>query len=142
MLLLTLHVGVEEAHVALAAAPEDVALAAELDGGVHGVLDLDHGAGCDVEIRVGGGAVHVALVTEDVGGAPKELDAGLGLLLLEVSDDLLEIGLILLDGGGLVDEVYIVEAIVSDTELLHDLETGVDFLLGLCNGIRSFVPGE
>ena len=142
VLLLALHVGVQQRHVALAAAPEDVVFAAQLDRGVDGVLDLQHGAGRGVEVGVGRGAVHVAGVSEDVGRAPQQLDAGFGLLLLGVGDDLPEVLLILLGRGGLVHEVHVVEAVVLDAHLLHELEACVHFCLGALDGACRRVPRE
>ena len=140
--LLTLHVGVEQRHVAFAAAPEDVGGAAQLDGGVDGVLDLHDGAGHNVEVGVGGGAVHVALVAEHVGGAPQQLDARLGLLLLEIGHDFLQVLLVGLHVGRFGHEVHVVEAVVFDAELLHDFEAGVSLVFGGLQGIGGGVPGE
>jgi len=142
MLLLTLHVGVQQAHVALAASPEHIALSAELDSGVDSGLDLEHRACCDVEVGVGGSAVHVALVAEYVCSTPQELDTGLGLLLLRVLYDSLHVGLVLLGSGGLVDKVYIMEAVVLETDLLHDLEACVHLVLGPLESGSALVPGE
>ena len=96
MLLLPLLVGVEQAHITLATAPEHIVLSSELDAGVDGVLDLDNGACYYVEVRVGGCAVHVALVAEYVGGRPEKLDSGLLHLHLEVIGDSCKISLVLL----------------------------------------------
>ena len=97
VVLLTLHLGVEEGVVAFTAAPEHITGTAELDGGVDGVLDLESGAGDDVELRVRGGAVHVALVAEHIGSAPEELDAGSFLLLEQIVGDIFQAGLVLSD---------------------------------------------
>ena len=142
MLLLALHIGVEEAHIALTSTPEHVAVTAELDGGVDGVLDLQHCACSHVEIRVGGCTVHIALVAEYIGCTPEKLDAGLGLLLLCVSNDLLEVCLVLLRARGLVNEVGVVEAVVLDAELLHDLEACIHLVLCPFDCSCTLVPRE
>ncbi len=98
MLLLTLLVGVEQAHVAFASAPEHVVAAAELYRGVDGVLDLHRRACHHVEVRVGGGAVHVAPVAEHVCRAPEVLDVRALHLALDVCHDLLDVFLVFLDG--------------------------------------------
>ena len=103
---------------------------------------MDHRPRRDIEVGVGAGAVHVTLVAEHIGRAPEQLDTGLGLLLLEVGDDLLEIRLILLDGRRLIHQVHIVEAVITYAQLLHDLKTGVHLVLGPLDGGRTLVPGE
>ena len=77
VLLLPLQVRVEERLVALAAAPERVAVAAELVGDLHRLLHLGGRVGEDVGVGVRGGAAHVARVGEQVGRAPEEPDARL-----------------------------------------------------------------
>ncbi len=140
--LFALHVGVEQRHVALAAAPEDVVLAAQLNGRVDGVLDLQHRAGRRVEVGVGRSAVHVAGVREDVGRAPQQFDARLGLLLLGVGYDFAQIGLVLCGVGVFVHQVHVMEAVVFDAHLLHELESGVHLRLGAFDGAGRLVPGE
>ncbi len=142
MLLLAFHVSVEQGHISLTAAPEHVALAAQSDGCVHGVLDLQHSVCSSVKIRVGRGTVHIARVSEHVCSAPEQLDAGLGLFLLRIFHDFLEVGLIFFRSIGLVNEVNIVEAVVLDAHFLHELEACVH--LGLCAGDRigGSVPRE
>ena len=140
VVLLALHLGVQEGVVAFTAAPEHVSGAAELDGGVERILDLQGRAGDDVELRVGGGAVHVALVAEHVGRAPQVLDAGLLLLLQEVVGDVLHAGLVLLHVLGVLDQVDVMEAVVADAQLLHDLEAGVGLGLGAAVGALALVP--
>ncbi len=140
--LFTLLVGVEEAHIAFAAAPEYVVAAAERDGGVDGVLDL-YGCAChNVEVGIGGGAVHVAAVAEYVGCAPQVLDAGRGHLFLQVSNDFFHAGFIVVYVAEVADKVGVVEAEVFDAEFLHHLEAGVGFLLGYGHGVGAFVPWE
>ena len=142
MLFLAFLVGVEEAHVPFASAPEDVVLGAEFDAGVDGVLDLHDGACDDVEVGVGGSAVHVAFVAEDVGCGPQQPDACLLHLLLEVVGDLVEVGLVFLDAVAFADEVDIVEAEVGDAQLLHEFESGVGFVLGYLEDVGAFIPRE
>ena len=90
---LALHVGVPQVLVALAAAPEDVARAAQLLGDFERLLHLGRGEGEHVGIAAGGRAVHVARIAEQVGRAPQQLDAGPLLLFLEHLDDRVEIAI-------------------------------------------------
>ena len=140
MLLFALHIGIQQRHISLAAAPEDVILAAQLDRGVDSVLDLQHGAGRRIEVGIGRRTVHVAGMPENIGRAPKQLDSGFGLLPLGIGDDLLEIRLIFPGSRGFVHQIDIVEAVILDTYFLHELETGVHLGFGPLEGIRRLVP--
>jgi len=53
LLLLVLQIGVEQGFVAFTAAPEDIVLAAEFEGGIHGIFNLSGGQGKDMGIRIG-----------------------------------------------------------------------------------------
>ena len=142
MLLLALLVSIEKAHISLTAAPEHIVCTAELDSSVDGVLDL-YCCTCNyIKIRICRSSVHIALVTEYVCCSPKKLDACLGLLLLEVCNNFLETSLILLNVRALVYQVYIMEAIVLDAHLLHELESCIDLILGRLYRARSTVPRE
>ena len=108
---LALHVGVEQGRVAFAATPERVAGPAQLVGDLHRLLDLGPGEGEDVEVRAGGRAVHEPGIGEEVGRSPEQLDAGPGLLVLEDLDDLVEIGVALLEVVALGGDVAIVKRV-------------------------------
>ena len=69
-------VGVEQRVVALAAAPQDVVLAAEALRHLEHVLDLGRGVGEHLGIGVRGRAGLVARMAEQVGRAPQQLSAG------------------------------------------------------------------
>ena len=127
---LALHVGVEQGRVAFAAPPEGVAGAAQLVGDLHRLLDLRGGEGEDVEVRAGGRAVHVARVGEEVGRPPEQLDAGAGLLVLEDLDDLVEVGVALLEGLALGGDVAVVEGVERGAELLEELEGDLGLAAG------------
>ena len=66
--LFTLLVGVEQAHISLATAPEYVVFSTESNAGIDSVLDLNDSASYNVEIRIGRSSVHIALVTKNVSG--------------------------------------------------------------------------
>ena len=88
---LSLHVGVPETCIAFAAAPEGVALAAELVGHFKRLLHLRGGVGKDIGVRAGRGAVHEARVCKQAGGSPEQLDARALLFFLEDLDDRVEV---------------------------------------------------
>ena len=133
--LLALHIGIQQTHISLASTPEDIAGAAQLNGGIDGVLDLHNGTCHDVEVRVRTGTVHVTLVAKNIGGPPEQLDAGLCLFLLQVGHDLLEVVLVFLDARNLGHEIYVVEAIVLNAQLLHEFKACIGLVLGSLQGI-------
>ena len=62
----------EQRRVTFAAAPEDVAFAAEFLGDFQRLLHLGGGEGEHVGVAARGGAVHVARMNKEVGGAPEQ----------------------------------------------------------------------
>ena len=140
MFLLTLLVSIEERHISLASSPEHVVGAAELYGGVNGVLYLQGSASHDVEVGIGGCAVHVALVREHVGCAPEQLDVRALHLLEGVVGDGFEVSLVFVDVVRRIDEVDVVEAEIFYAELLHYLEASVHLVLGTLESVVSLVP--
>lgn len=82
------HVGVQQGFIALTAAPEYIALTAQLYSGINGTLDLCSSI-CE-NVRTGRSActVHITRVIEALCGAPQQLLAGSVLLFLaQVNDD-------------------------------------------------------
>ena len=140
--LLALHVGVEQRHVAFPAAPEDVVLTAQGDARIDGVLDLRGGERRDVEVGVRGRAVHVAFVPEDVGRGPQKL---LTRSLLQTFGVLHHRGETLLELGQRVarlHHIHIVETVVRDRALGHELECGVHLEFGAGDRVGGVVPRE
>ena len=136
-----LEVGVVEIGVALAAAPEDVVLAAEFLGHFETLLHLGGGVGEDVGVAARRGAVHEAAVREEVRGAPEELDAGPLLFALQHLGDLVEVRVGLLEVFAFGGDVAVVEAVVGGAELLDELEGDLHALLGHLDGIGAVFPG-
>ena len=130
----------QQGRVAFAAAPEGVARAAEFVGDLHRLLHLGRGEGEDVEVGAGGRAVHVAGVGEEVGGAPEQLDAGPVLLVLEDLDDLVEVGVALLERRALGGDVAVVEGVERGAELLDELEGDLGPVLGVRDRARCRRP--
>ena len=101
---------------------------------------MDSSASHYVEIGIGGGAIHVALVAEYICGTPKVLDVGTLHLLQGIVGDSFHASFIFLDGIALVNEVNVVEAEVLNAQFLHDLEASVHLVLGALYGILCLVP--
>ena len=141
MFLLTLHIGVEQAHITLASTPEHVILTTQFDGGVDGVLDLHGSASHYIEVGIGGSTVHIALVAEYVGSTPEQTDVVGGSHLFErIVGNGLHVGLVFVDIVGGVDEVHIVEAEIVDAQLLHDFKACVHLVLGALQSAVGLVP--
>ena len=116
-------VRVEQRVVALAAAPQDVVLAAEALRDLEHVLDLRRGVGEHLGVGVGRGAALVARVGEQVGRAPQQLGAGPLLVAERVVGQRVEVGPELREARALGRDVAVVEAVVAATpSLLEELE--------------------
>ncbi len=142
VLLLPLHVGVEQGHISFTSSPEDIIFAPQCDGCIQGILYLRGGKGHTVEVGIGGGPVHVALVAEHVGGAPEQLDTGICHFLLYIGHDGFEVALILLQRISRIHQVHIVKAEIFNSDLLHKFKAGIDFLFGSFNHIVPIIPVE
>ena len=142
MRLFAFLVGIQKAHVSFAAAPEHIVLCAKLDACVNGVLDLYDGTCHYVEVGIGGGTVHVACISEHIGGGPQELDARSVHLLFQIIGDGCQVLFVFLYAFAFADEVYIVEAEVGNAEFLHDFESCIGLVLGTFQCRFSLIPGE
>ena len=138
---LALDVGVPEGRIPFATPPEGVAAAAEVDGHFHHLLDLRRGVGEGVEVGAGGRAVGVSGVGEEVRGAPEQLDAGPAHLVLDDLDDLVEVGVALLEGRAFGRHVAVVEGEEGHAQLLEELERRLDPDPGPFHPVDAVVPG-
>ena len=78
---------------------------------------------------------------EEVGGPPEQLDAGAGLFVLEDLDDLVEVGVALLEVVALGGDVAIVKRVEGSAELLEELEGDLGSALGVGDRVAAVVPG-
>ena len=140
MLALALHVGVEERGVALAAAPENISLAAEAVGDFDGLLHLRARVGKDLDARTGRGARHIARVCEQARGSPKQLLATRALQHLEVVNDLVEVRVRLGQRCAFGRNVAVMEAVEVDAALAKELEERVGASLAVVDGVSAIVP--
>ena len=90
VLKLTLHVSVMKCEVALTSAPEYVPLTAKSNCCVYCILQLHTHIRKHVEIRIGGGSVHVTGVAENICRTPQKLHPRLFLPCLDHRHPLLE----------------------------------------------------
>ena len=140
VLLLKLHVCIEQGLVTLAAAPEDIAPAAQLHCKVKGLFYL----GCceteDVRGIAAARTIHKAGIAEHVGCAPQALDIRPLHLFQDIITDLIQTAVGFLDIICFGNQVYIMEAEIADSKLLHKLKTGVH--LGFCMFHGPFLSAE
>ena len=142
MVLLAFHVGIEQRHIPLAAAPKDIILAAERDRCVDCVLDLRAGISHCRKIGIGRSAVHITCITENVRSTPKQLHAGLLLFLFGILDDRLQVFLIAGHIARLAHEIDIVEAIIQGTDFYEKVERRIHLGFGLLDRIADTAPRE
>ena len=138
---LALHVGVVKGRITLAAAPENVTFAAETVGHLERLLHLSRRVGEDVGEGRGARALVVTLVGEKTGRAPEQLDAGLFLGFFQLIGDRVEGVVRGLEVVQFRRDVAVVEAVVADPALLHELEHRPDAALRVFDRIGSVVPG-
>ena len=132
-------VGVEQRVVALAPAPEDVVGAAEAMGHLQAVLHLRGRVGEDLRVGVGGRAGRVARVAEQVGGAPEQADSGGLHPSRHPLGDARDVVVALREGGALGRDVAVVKAEERHSQLLEELERGVQLALA---GLEAVGPGQ
>ena len=142
MVFLPLHIGIKQAHISFAAAPEYIILTTQLDGGIDGILDLYDSTSHHIEIGIRSSTIHIALVPKDIGRAPQQTDARLLLLLLQIGHYLVEVLLIFLHTICFLAQIHIMEAIVLNTHLLHKLETSINLVLGSLYWVLTIIPWE
>ena len=137
---LSLHVGVEVRDEALAAAPEHVVHPTQLVRHLHGLLYLRSSVRKHVRVGVGGRAVHVAGVGEEVGGAPQQLHSTRLLQLLRQVRQLVEDGVGLCHILALRCDVSVVEGVEAHAQLGEELEGGAQAALGVVDALTAVVP--
>ena len=130
------HVGVQQGVVALAAAPEYIAGGAQLHRGIQAGPDFSGGGGKHIGAAGGGGTGHELLVAEVVGRYPQALLAGLLLQLVQIIHHHAEVGDALGQGSTLRGDVHVMEAVVVDVQLFHQLEGEVRLGAELGHGVR------
>ena len=117
------HVGVEQAHVAFAAAPEDVVFAVEVLGDVEHLFDRVGAVRKHIGVGAGAGTLIEAWMAEQIRGAPQQFDAGGILQLFEFFGNL-PTGFYCFLGhaGAFWGDVAVMEAVVGNAQLLHEVK--------------------
>ena len=137
---LALHVGVDQAAVALAATPEGVALAPQAVSHLDGLFHLGSGVGVDLGVGRGRRPHGVALMGEEAGSAPKQFLARLVLQALQLVGHCVKGRVGLGQGAQLGCYVTVVEAIKVNPHLVEELEEHVGPLGRVLDRVAPVVP--
>ena len=140
VLLLELHVGVQQGLIALAAAPEHVAPAAQLHGQVQRLLHLRRGKAEHVRAVGRSRPVHEPRVAEHVRRAPQAPDVRALHLLKDVVGKLVQPAVRLFYIVRLGHKVHVMEAEVFDADLPHEFKSRVHLRLRVRH--RSLLRAE
>ena len=146
MVQLGAHVGVQQCLVPFTPAPEDVVLAAKFLRRVHAGLHGRGGIGEDVGIGVGRCPAHPTAVSEHIGGAPEQLDAGGLHFDAEKVGDFVQPGFGFGKAVAFGAHVEVVEAEVGRAENFEQLKGDVGLQAGgspscrRTRGARRFAP--
>ena len=84
--------------------------------------------------------MHETRIAEQIRRAPQELDAGALHFLLERLDDRIEVGVRLAQVLAFGRHIAVVEAVVRDAELFHELESDLDALGGHLHRFGAVFP--
>ena len=136
--LLQRHVGVEQRLIALASAPEHIALRAQFDRVFNSFLGLRRREAEHVRTVAAARAVHEAGIAEHVAGGPKALDIRAFRLFKNIVGDLVkplvrDVDILRI----LRDDVHVMEAVILDAQLLHKLNARVHLGLRMLHGARD-----
>ena len=129
------HVGVQQGFIALTAAPEYIALTAQLYSGINGTLDLCSSICENVCTGRSACTVHITRVIEALCGAPQQLLAGSVLLFLAQVNDDSQLFVGFAQTAVFRREISVVEAVVVNAQLVHDLESSFYLCLCTCSDI-------
>ena len=140
VLLLKLHVGVQQRFIALSASPEHITPAAELHRAFQRLFDLCGRVAVYLHAVGGARAVHKAGIAKHIGRAPQALYAGCVHLLPDIVGDFIQARVCFGNGIGLGHQVHIVEAEIFYPQLLHKLKARIH--LGACVRHRARLRAE
>src|SRR5699024_716460 len=125
MIPFPLHICIEERHITLTSAPEHISLAAYRDGCIQSTFDLAPGISQKIEIRIRSRTVHKTRMAEQIGCAPKQLNATILMLLPGIIDQRLQPFFRFGNGISLIHQIYIVKAIIRHAKLGNQLKSGI-----------------
>ena len=81
-------------------------------------------------------------MTKYVSSTPQQLDTSFSLFFFCISYDSFQVSFVFFDACTFRNQVYIVEAIVFDTHLLHEFETCIQFIFSCLQSVRVTIPRE
>src|ERR1035437_1577253 len=137
---LAFHVGVEQRHVAFAAAPERVAFTAEFVRHFHRLLDLRGGKSEYVGIAARAGTVNETRIRKQIRRAPEQFDAGAFLFFFQNFRDGVEILVGFRKSFAFGRNIAVMPAIIWRTEFFDEFKRDVRAPLRIADGVRAVVP--
>ena len=81
-------------------------------------------------------------MTEYVSSTPQQFDTSFSLFLFQVSYYFFQVSFVFFDSSSFVAQVYIVEAVVFDTDFLHEFKTCIYFIFCSLYFVRISFPWE
>ena len=124
------HVGVQQGFITFTAAPENVALAAQLYCCVDCDLDLCSCIGKNICTGRSAGTMHITWMIKALCSTPQQLLSGFVLLLLTQVYDFSQLFICFAEGAILRRQISVMKAVVINAQLVHDLKCC--FYLSLC----------
>ena len=136
----TLHVCVEQGHIAFSTSPEYVIFSTQLDGGIYCIFHLRSRKSYRAKVRVGGSTIHVAWIAKHVGSTPEELHTTCLLVGCSIGSDGLHAAFVGRQGWALFDQVYIVEAVIIHPYFIEKFKGSIHFVFCTLHWIGACVP--
>ena len=109
-------------------------------GDFHGLFQLSAGVCVDLRVRAGGGTLLIARVGEQAGGSPKKFFARALLLFFQHVGDGIEGFVRFCESRALGCDIAVMETIIVDADLLHEVEKHAGAVLGVGHRVRAIVP--
>src|SRR5690606_3073291 len=95
-----------------------------------------------MEIRIGCSAVHIAFVTEKISRSPQQLDSRGLLFCLSVFYQGCQSLFVFYDIISIIHDIYVVEAIIRQTNFSEKLERRIHFIFRTLNHVITLIPGK
>ena len=140
MFFFSLHVGIQQRHIAFTSAPKGVALPAELYCCIYCAFHLSCSVGYNVELRVCRSPVHIARITEYIGRSPQEFYAGFFLPLIQTVGNFYKIFFTFGRTFPFGAYIPVMPAIIGRSDFSNKLKSRIRFVFGVCHRIRAAVP--
>src|SRR5262249_9777267 len=124
-------VGIEQCFISLATTPKHITCATQLFGHLNRLGDLSCRKGEDVSIAAGRRSMQIAGMGEEVGGSPKQPDAGTLLLFLQDFYDLIKVSVRLGQRFAFRRDIAVMKGVERRAELVQKFKGHSGSVLGI-----------